>query len=186
MSIVEAGKKLITSAELLERGNIGRCELIYGELVMMSPAGAEHGVVAMRIGTYVTHFVEEQELGLCFAAETGYLIETDPDLVRAPDGSFIAKASLRPKLPRGFYPGVPDLAVEVVSPGDTRREVAEKINMWLAHGTSVVWEAQPDTMQVIVHRTGQPAQILGTADMLVEESLLPRFAFPIAKIFKMP
>ena len=194
MSVVEAPKKskpkkkkkLITAAQLLKMGDIGRCELIYGELIMMSPAGAEHSVVAMRFGIYLGHFVEEYDLGLCFAAEVGFLVKANPDLVRAPDASFIAKANLRPKLPKGFYPGVPDLAVEVVSPGDTRREVAEKVNMWLAGGTSVVWVAQPDDMTVKIHRTGKPTQTLAVSDFIKNEPLLPGFVLPLRKIFKMP
>src|SRR5215207_5016521 len=96
--------KLISAEELLSMGDIGRCELIYGELVMMSPAGAEHGVVAVRIGSFVRDFVEAQGLGLVFAAETGFKLETDPDLVRAPDASFVRKARLSGGVPKGYFP----------------------------------------------------------------------------------
>src|SRR5436190_11786321 len=123
--------KLITAEQLLKMGDIGRCELLYGELVMMSPAGAEHGVVAVRMARFVTDFVEVHSLGLVFAAETGFKLETDPDMVRAPDVSFVRKARLKGRVPKGFFPGSPDLAVEVSSPDDTRREVGEKVNSWL-------------------------------------------------------
>src|SRR4051812_32692656 len=150
MSVTEA--KLVTADELLAMGDIGRCELIYGELVMMSPAGAEHGVVAMRFGRYLADFVETHDLGVAFAAETGFKIQSDPDLVRAPDAGFVRKSRLTHPLPRGFFPGVPDLAIEVNPPEDTKRKICEKINAWLAHGTQVVWEADPRTMTVLVHR----------------------------------
>jgi len=135
--------KLITADELLAMGDIGRCELIYGEIVMMSPAGLEHGVVALRIGSYLLSHVEANDLGVCLAAETGYRVQSNPDLVRAPDASFIRKERVKGKLTKKFFSGVPDLAVEVVSPEDTKREVAEKVNMWLAHGTQTVWVADP-------------------------------------------
>ena len=123
--------KMVTADELLAMGDIGRCELIYGELVMMSPAGLEHGVVAMRFGRFLSAYVEDHHLGICPAAETGYKIESNPDLVRAADASFIRKERLTGPITRGYFEGVPDLAIEVVSPGDTKREVAEKVNMWL-------------------------------------------------------
>lgn len=176
--------KSITADELLAMGDIGRCELIYGELIMMSPAGAEHGVVASRFAHYLTEFVEQHDLGAVFAAETGFKIRVDPDLVRAPDASFVRKARLTYPLPRGYFPGVPDLAVEVNSPEDGKREVAEKINMWLAHGTEIVWEADPRTMTVTVHRVGQEPRRLTFADTLDGEPLLPGFSLPLSKIFR--
>jgi Uma2 family endonuclease len=178
--------KPLTADELLAMGDIGRCELIYGELVMMRPAGAEHGVVAMRFGRYLADFVEEHDLGVAFAAETGFKIESDPDLVRAPDAGFVSKSRLTHPLPRGFFPGVPDLAVEVNSPEDTKRNISEKINTWLAHGTQVVWEADPRTMTVVVHRVGDPPQRLAQSDALEGGSLLPGFVLPLSKIFRNP
>ncbi|MGA2584678.1 MAG: Uma2 family endonuclease, partial [Tepidisphaeraceae bacterium] len=80
-----ASTNLVTAEELLKMGDIGRCELIYGELVMMSPAGMEHGAVAMRLGRILDEFVEANDLGEVFAAETGFKVESNPDLVRAPD-----------------------------------------------------------------------------------------------------
>lgn len=118
MSIVT--NKLITADELLKMGDIGRCELIYGELVMMSPAGAEHGVVAGRIFRFLANYVEDQKLGLVFAAETGFKLSSNPDLVRAPDASFVRADRVAGELKRGFFEGAPDIAVEVVSPDDTR------------------------------------------------------------------
>jgi hypothetical protein len=113
----------ITADELLAMGDIGRCELIYGEVVMMIPAGLPHGVVAMRIGSFLREFVDQHGLGVAVAAETGFKIESDPDLVRAPDVGFIKNDRLPGTLPRGFLEGVPDLAVEVVSPDDSKREL---------------------------------------------------------------
>lgn len=79
-------------------------------------------------------YIDENDLGLTFAAETGFRVERDPDLVRGPDASFVRQERLKGGLQRGFFEGAPDLAVEVVSPDDTKREVAEKVNMWLANG----------------------------------------------------
>jgi Uma2 family endonuclease len=177
----------VTADELLAlSGRLGRCELIYGEIARMSPAGAEHGVVAVRFGSHLSFFVDEHDLGAVFAAETGFKIESNPDLVRAPDASFVRKARLTTRLPVGCFPGVPDLAVEVVSPDDSRREVAEKVNMWLAHGTVVVWEADPRPITVRVHRVGIAPVVLSADDAIADESLLPGFRLPLSKVFKLP
>jgi Uma2 family endonuclease len=126
--------KLITADELLAMGDIGRCELIYGELVMMSPAGFTHGEVVSRIDRLIGNFVTENDLGVTLGAETGYILARNPDLVRAPDVSVVLKARLPSNTLNKFFPGAPDLAVEVVSPDDTMREVSDKADLWVAHG----------------------------------------------------
>jgi Uma2 family endonuclease len=178
--------KLITADELLAMGDIGRCELIYGELVMMSPAGFSHGEIALRIGGLLLQYVEEHDLGIVVAAETGYKIESNPDLVRAPDASFVRKDRLPKVRWRKYFPGVPDLAVEVLSPDDTRREVAEKVNMWLAHGTTSVWVADPDTATIVIHRTGIKPAKLTIKDRIENEPTLPGFSIELKRIFRRP
>ncbi len=176
----------VTAAELWKMKDIGRCEILYGELIMMSPAGAEHGVVAARIARLLGDFVERHDLGIVLAAETGFLLEQKPDLLVAPDVSFIRQARIAKGLPKGFFKGAPDIAVEVVSPGDTRREVAEKVNVWLAHGTSSVWVADPATMTILLHRTGQRACRFAVGKEFVDESTLPGFSMPVARVFMTP
>jgi Uma2 family endonuclease len=184
MTTIES--KLVTADELVRMGDIGRCELIYGELIMMSPAGAEHGVVAGRVFRMIAQFVEDHGLGLTLAAETGFKLAESPDLVRAPDASFVRKSRVGSKLPKGFFPGAPDLAIEVVSPDDTRREVAEKVNMWLAHGATSVWVADPTPMNITIHRTGEEPQRFDLDDTLMDERVLPEFHLPLRKVFVLP
>jgi Uma2 family endonuclease len=153
---------------------------------MMSPAGFGHGEIAVRFGRFLDVFAEESGLGVALAAETGYLIERNPDLVRAPDASFVRKDRVPKTRWKKYFPGVPDLAVEVVSPGDTRREIAEKVNMWLAHGTVSCWVADPDSMTLTIHRTGQKPRRLTVGDTITDEPALPGFSLPLARIFKRP
>jgi Uma2 family endonuclease len=176
--------KLMTAEELLKLGDIGRSELIYGELRMMSPAGAPHGVVAARLAQFLGHFVDAQDLGLVFGAETGFTIERDPDTVRAPDASFVRKERVKGGLKRGFFEGVPDLAAEVVSPDDTRREIAEKVNMWLANGCKSCWIADPQAKTISVQYPDGRRALFHESDTLVDETL-PGFALPLAKVFRL-
>jgi Uma2 family endonuclease len=184
--VTAVATKLITADELLAMGDIGRCELIYGELVKMSPTNSDHGEIAMLIGIFVGSYVLQHDLGRVYAAETGFLVERNPDLVRAPDVSFVRKDHAA-KIPRKkFIPGVPDLAAEVISPSETRREVAEKVNMWLAHGTISCWVADPDTQTITIHRMAQSPLRLTVKDTITDEPTLPGFVLPVSKIFRRP
>jgi Uma2 family endonuclease len=178
--------KPITAEELLKMRDVGRCELIHGELIMMSPAGAEHGVVALRIGRFLGNFVDDAGLGVVFGAETGFKIDNNPDTVRAPDAGFARKSRLGQRITRKFFDGPPDLAVEVISPDDSRRKVNDKANMWLAKGTMTVWIADPKTMTIAILRVGQKPQVLGRGKLIRSEPLLPGFELSVDSIFKMP
>ncbi|HEV8061926.1 MAG TPA: Uma2 family endonuclease [Gemmataceae bacterium] len=126
----------VTADGLLQMPNDGlRRELIAGELREMTPSGFEHGCVTMNFSVPLGSFVKENDLGVVSAAETGFLLATNPDTVRAPDVAFVARERLEPvrKL-AGFFPGAPDLAVEVISPGDTYSEVEDKVQAWLHAG----------------------------------------------------
>ena len=128
--------------------------------------------------------MEEHDLGVVFAAETGFKLAED--LVRAPDASFVVRSRLKRGIPRKYFPGAPDLAVEVISPDDRKREVAEKINTWLAYGTGVVWEADPKTSTMRIHRVGSAPRRIDINSELRDEPLLPGFVLPVAKIFRLP
>ena len=81
----------MTADELLTMPHNGyRYELIKGELRQMSPAGSQHGKIALKIGWRLAQFVEKNNLGETYAAETGFIIDTNPDTVRAPDASFVS------------------------------------------------------------------------------------------------
>ena len=114
-------KTTLTAEELLRLSTTGhRYELVKGELFEMPPAGGRHGSVAMRIGALLNAYVRVHSLGEVFAAETGFILRWDPDTVRASDAAFVAKERLPTgELPPGYLEMVPDLAVEVVSPGDS-------------------------------------------------------------------
>src|SRR5215218_8644386 len=129
--------RLITADELLvmtpydENGKQCRFELIRGELKVMSLAKPLHGVICSRLGTKVGSFVEEHDLGEAFGAETGFLLEHDPDTVLGPDAAFVSHERLAAAESfEKYFPFAPDLAVEVLSPGNTRREMEEKIAMY--------------------------------------------------------
>jgi Uma2 family endonuclease len=143
----------LTSAEqLLAMPDDGlRHELVAGELKTMAAAGARHGIVTNRIAYLLTRHVMESGLGSVFAAETGFILARDPDTVRAPDVAFVSRDRLADT--RDFFPGPPDLAVEVTSPSDRFSEVQEKAFSWLRAGCRLVLVADPASAMVTAYRS---------------------------------
>jgi len=128
----------VTAEELFRKPDDGfRYELLRGELRKVVPAGEEHGYLAMEIGRLLGNHIKANRLGRVYAAETGFKISSDPDTVRAPDAAFVSRERLEEIGPvRGYRPGAPDLAVEVVSPNDTHAEVTGKA---LVHDQATSW-----------------------------------------------
>ena len=150
----------------------------------MSPAGFDHGAVMMNISAPLAQYVKARRLGVVCGAETGFVLARKPDTVLAPDVAFVRRERIPAAgRPRSFWEGPPDLAVEVRSPGDTRREVAEKVAAWLAAGTLAVWVADPSDASVTVHLPGQAARRLEAGDTLDGAPLLPGFRLPVAEVF---
>jgi Uma2 family endonuclease len=176
-------QEIITARQLLDMPELGRCELVRGERVMMSPAGYEHGDVAARILAYLFVFVRQNHLGTVTAAETGFQIGEDPDTVRAPDVGFICADRVPRVRTRGYLMGPPDLAVEVVSLGDRAGELLTKVQEWLAAGCRVVWVADPSSRTVSVYRNSHETAILTITDELTDAELLPGFHLPVADVF---
>jgi Uma2 family endonuclease len=179
-----AATQTITTAEqLLHTPGLGRCELVRGELIMMSPGGYEHGRIIMNVAAPLAVIVRQNQLGVLLGAETGFRIAHDPDTVRAPDVAFV-RAERIPALPvKGFFQGPPDLAVEVLSPDDRASEVLDKVRDWLQAGCVAVWIVDPAKQTILIYRSSSPIVVLGPADVLAMEDLLPGFSIPVAEIF---
>ncbi|MBI3466621.1 MAG: Uma2 family endonuclease [Planctomycetes bacterium] len=161
-----------------------RYELIAGELKQMTPAGWIHGGVVGDLHGLLWSFVRQQKLGRVFGAETGFLLARSPDTVRAPDVAFVRQERLlgvRPK--EAFWPGAPDLAAEVVSPGDTASEVEETALAWLAAGTLLVWIVDPKSRTIMVYRSPTDVQTLTESDRLDGQDVVPGFSCQVAEVF---
>jgi Uma2 family endonuclease len=168
-----------TAEELLRAGDIGRCELIRGELVMMVPPGGEHGRLSNEIAHHLTAFVKSRKAGLVLA-EAGFILARNPDTVRAPDVAFLRAGR---SLGRGYIRGAPDLAVEVLSPDDRPGYVREKVAEWLEAGAAVVWVVDPRSRTVAVHLRGSEPETLGDGDVLRGGGVLQGLAIPVREIF---
>ena len=177
--------RLMTADELLHLPDDHlRHELIDGVLTTMPPTGDEHGGVTVNLTTPLDVFVRANRLGRVYAAETGYWLSRNPDLVRAPDVSFVTQDRVEAAgRIRGFREGAPDLAVEVLSPDDRPSQVARKVTDWLTHGTRMLIVVDPKRRRVRVHRPEAPVVELGEDDMLDGGDVLPGWELPVREIF---
>ena len=173
---------ITTAEQLLRAGDIGRCELIRGELKMMIPAGDEHGRITVTLTCAVGNHVMSRQLGILHGAETGFVLSRDPDTVRAPDLAF-TRAERASPLARGFVPAAPDLAVEVLSPDDRPGYVREKVAEWLEAGTLAAWVVDPRDRTVTVHEPEQRPSVFGEADLLPGGDLLPGFELAVRDMY---
>lgn len=160
-----------------------RRELVRGIVVREPPAGFDHGRRASRIDHHLRRYVEEHGLGEVCGVETGFILSTDPPTVRAPDAAFVAAERIPPGGVKGFFPGPPDLAVEIVSPSDTASDIQAKVFDYLDAGARLVWVVYPETRMVAVQRTRAEARFLTGADALDGGDLLPGFRLEVARLF---
>ncbi len=174
---------ITTAEQLLQAGDIGRCELLRGELVMMSPAGSEHGDIVNNIAYFLTQHVRGHNLGKVKTGEPGFIVERNPDTVRAPEVAFVRADRLHLDPGPPFFPGHPDLAIEVVSPSDAATEVLSKVHMWLDAGCESVWVVDPKEQAISIYRRDGTHRVRRAGETLDDEPLLPGFALPIDEVF---
>ncbi len=178
-------EKLITADELLrtaDPANGSRYELWAGKLIEMTPAGARHGRTTLAVGAALFTFVRENDLGQVVSNDTGIFTERDPDTVLAPALAYWSHKRL-PDLPDGFVEVPPDLAVEVVSPGDSQSYVHRKVLHYLDHGVALVWVVDPKTRTATVYRSRQDVCILAEAEDITGGDVLPGFSCRVGEFF---
>ncbi len=180
-----AQQNLLTADDLTKQPDDGsRYELVKGVLQKMPPAGFEHGICAAEIGSKLNMYVKRHKLGYVCGAETGFRIAQNPDTVRAPDAAFVCQTSIeRQGIVKGYWEGAPDLAVEVISPGDTYAEVAEKVEAWLTAGCRMVWVINPRRETVEVYRPNADFTILRGTDILDGGDVVEGFQCSVQDIF---
>ena len=176
---------LLTAEDLWKQVDDGyRYELVKGVIRRMPPAGFEHGIRTAKIGGRLNAHVEKYKLGYVCGAETGFKISQNPDTVRAPDAAFVRQAAIEERgILKGYWEGAPDLAVEVISPGDTYTEVAEKVDEWLNAGCAMVWVVNPRRETVEVYRSPEEMTTLHGDDILDGGNVIEGFQCKVGDIF---
>lgn len=171
----------VTDEDLLRLPRDGqKYERVDGQ-IRVSPAGFRHGAVIMRLAIRLGAFVSERTLGYLADSSTGFRwpgrMPDRPDNVRCPDVSFVAAGRFpEEREPEGFPSLAPDLAVEVLSPGDRRGDVMEKVGEYLDVGTRLVWIIDPQQRTAAAYRSLTDVRVIGETDVLDGEDVVPGFA----------
>jgi Uma2 family endonuclease len=170
----------VTAAESAREKRI--CELIDGVLVEKA-MGAKEGLLAVVIGRLLDEFVEEHDLGVVLGPDS--TLRLWPGRVREPDLSFVSWD----RIPGEEFPNepipdlAPDLAIEVLSRGNTKKEMQLKRQDYFQSGVREVWEIQPKTQTAVVYTSEEKHRRIGKDGTLDGGDILPGFKLPLAKLF---
>jgi Uma2 family endonuclease len=175
----------MTADELLHMPEDGyKYELMNGELIQMSPTGAEHSMIMVSLAMWLGVYVKENDLGAVCVGDVGVVVSENPDTVIAPDLAFISKEKIPAGgAPKGYWRQTPDLVAEIISPSEVLRESREKAERWLAEGARMVWLVNPRERNVTVYRPSIAPLVLTEADALDGLDVVPSFRCAVAKIF---
>lgn len=163
-------------------------ELIQGRVLNDMPVSGRHGEVQAMIATAFRNFLSPRWLAR-IAVETGFILRHEPDVVLAPDVS----ATSIERLPDGrlpedtFVQGAPNLAVEVVSPGDAEARVWAKVGEYLDARVDRIWLVRLRSRTVVVVRSDGEIQQLGAGETLTSEHAgfaEAGFGLPVGDIFR--
>ena len=182
----DAGAAIVTPNQFLHHPAANeRTELVRGHIQVMTPASAAHGLVSGTVLHLLATHVRQHHLGACFADSTGYTLPNLLNTVRAPDASFVR----RDRLPTagvgaGFLDMAPDLAVEVLSPSESRTDVAAKVADYRIAGTPLVWVIDPAARTVTVISATEDDVTLGEDQVLSGGNTLPGFTCAVRCLFE--
>ena len=182
-------KKIFTADDLLnlsESASDGRTyELVEGKLYEMPPPSPRHGEATSNIDFLLQTHVRQYRLGRVLAGDPGFVLGRNPDTVRGSDVAYLSyqRFPANEELPIRYGDFVPDLAVEVVSPSDTRPYLLQKMEAWLAAGVRVVWIVDPRRRQVAVHSADRDSVLLHSDDTLDGSPVLLGFTCQVADFF---
>ena len=181
-----AADRLITGDELARMGDIGRCELVDGRIVRMSPTNYHHGQIEVNFAAALKEWVKVHGRGRVLGGEVGIYTRFNPDRVRGADAAWISDERFaRRTVKRAFLDVAPELVVEVLSPDDPKdREIRQKIEEYFAIGVRLVWTADRDEHVVRAYRSLTDVRVFGEADRLSGDDVLPGFDVPVAELLE--
>ena len=177
-------ERLLTAEELMSLPDNGmQQELVRGRLIEMPPPNFLHCKLVAVLCRILGIFVSQHHLGTVVGGP-GFILQRDPDTVRAPDVAFVSTA--REALitePEQYQEFAPDLAVEIFSPGDRRGDLDEKIKHWRTAGARLIWMVFPRWRTVEVHCADGASETISEDGLLQGEDVLPGFSCAVRDLF---
>lgn len=164
-------------------------ELVDGELVEVSPPALPHARIAATICRLIGSYIEDHRLGGEVYVEGGYVLglARDPERMRGPDVSYVSEARLQRyggEPEHGWARFVPDLAIEIDSPGRRPRIEKQRIQDWLDAGVRLLWVVHTKTRTATVCHPEGSARVLQEDEAFDGEDVLPGFTLPLSKLFR--
>ncbi|MEE3717948.1 Uma2 family endonuclease [Tumidithrix elongata RA019] len=186
VKVESSNKRVWTDTEFMALPDDGHhYEIVDGELMDVGNSGAKHGYIAIILSSALFAVVMSKKLGALFDSSTAFKMESGNK--RSPDISFFTKERLQglEELPTGFLEGAPDLAVEILSPGNTIEEIDDKIAEYFQNGSRLVWVINPRQQYILVYRSSQaPDRLLKPEDSLDGEDVVLGFSLPVTELFQ--
>ena len=145
--------------------------------------GWQEAELAIIIARILGNFVSANRLGKVFGPDGMFRIE--PEQIRIPDVAFVSKQRFagRTLQPGAFWELGCDLAVEIISPSNTRREMERKLGDYFAAGVTTVWFVYLNPREVVVYSSPHHSATLRGDDVLDGGAILPGFSVPVSQIF---
>ncbi len=172
----------MTADDLLAMKDDGqRHELVQGELHTMTRPGMNHGRLSSVLSFHLMRYAMGH--GGSVVVDAGFVLERDPDTVRAPDVAYIPPDHSRQSISPKHGQSAPLIAVEINSPSDSAGDVAAKARWWLKHGVRQVWVVDPPSQTVTVYFPDGNARVWGNGETLTANTDLPGFTLDIDPLF---
>lgn len=165
-------------------GRDGRIDLVQGRVVEMPPVNPVHGRLDVRLLRLWSDYVIDRGLGEVFL-NTGFTLFRNPDVVRGPDQAFVSRAPMdaSPAPERGFWPVIPELVVEIVSPDDRAYDVNAMVDDYLHAGVGLIWVVYPGRQQVYVYRPGERVEIVERHGALDGGEVIPGLQVSLSQLW---
>lgn len=161
----------------------GRLYELVDRTLLEKTVGTYESYLALTIGALLRTFVVERNLGIVLGADG--MLRLSSGLVRIPDVSFISWDRLpRRQIPKqAIADVVPDLVVEVISPGNTREEMDRKLQEYFAAGVRLVWHVYPAAREVRVYTAVEKAETVSGMQSLDGSPVLSGFSLLLSNLF---
>lgn len=164
---------------------LGSCELVRGEVVILSPGGMNHSGFAANVAILLGQWAKSSKSGRIWTNEAGIVVERDPDTVRGADVAYISYSRLAKGISSDSFSNVPpELVVEILGKGQGWTEILEKVGEYLAMGVDRIWVLDRETQRVHVYRPDHEPIMLNRNDVMEDAAVLPGFSCKVAEFFE--
>ncbi len=156
-------------------------EILEGELLILPPPKSGHSAIAHRLYDFLTPILKQNRLGRAYI-EAGFLLSRNPPTWVQPDVSYLSRARVLETTPDGYFSGAPELAVEIISPSESTKDIERKNKLMFTAGTLIIWVIYPKLRHVWVHSPGA-SKLFTEGETLSAPDILPGFEMPVTALF---